>query len=59
MTATSLGKTKADQDSQESSDEPAEPERNFDKLKARIKLRAIKKFTEDDERRKNKEFVED
>jgi len=36
----------------ESEDEPKEPERNFEKLRARIKLRSMKKFEEDESRKK-------
>lgn len=33
-----------------------EPERDFEKLRARIKLKAIKKFTEDDQKKKAREY---
>ena len=35
-----------------SDDEEIEPERNFEKLRARIKLKSIKKFEEDEKRKK-------
>lgn len=41
-----------DYDSTNGDEVSKEPERDFDKLKARIKLRAVKKFTEDDIARK-------
>ena len=35
-----------------------QPERNFDRLRARIKLQSIKKFSEDEQRKKELEAKE-
>ena len=50
MTLGSAGKFSEDIDLD---DKVKEPERDFDKLKARIKLKAIKKFTEDEKQHLN------
>lgn len=47
VTATTRKNNEEEQDSL-TEEEPEEPERNFDKLRARIKLKALKKYREDE-----------
>jgi hypothetical protein len=47
LTATTK-RMNGEEESEYSEEDAKEPERNFDKLRARIKLRAVKKYREDE-----------